>query len=295
MNVLTGLFVLLPSFLAIPSFPVVVHSGNAAWVELPHLDDYAEQGLPDFNQWQDDGWRSNLWGYTWCGVVAAADILWYLDSQHECGFYGDGVNLWNLVPKNYVWFEGTYPTAIVFLDDHLSSVPHALIECLADACGTDTWGKLYGLAGNTADSMEIGLQIWIESHGLSWYYEVDHVVKPTFSEIMTAVENEWGIILLGEGLYPILQMITPHWVAVQGYQVSPKQLLISDPFWDGSMQTSDPTEHNDAQCVVHEIRDVVELSSHWRAHCKLQAMLWDRNGHCMVDGYLTHAIIIRPK
>ena len=101
---------------------------------------------------------------------------------------------------------------------------------------------------------------------------------------------------MGEGLYPILQMITPHWVAVHGYQVSPKQLLISDPFWDGSTQTSeDPTQHNDAQCVVHEIRDVVELSSHWRAHCKLQAMLWDRNGHCMVDGYLTHAIIIRPK
>ena len=296
MSISTGLFLLLPGLLAIPSFPIGVGSGEVPWVELPPLDDYAEHGLPDFDQRQDDGWGSNLWGYTWCGVVAAADILWYLDSQHECGFYGDGVNLWNLVPKNYVWYEGRYPTSIVFHDDHLESVPHALIECLADSCGTDTWGRLYGLAGNTGDSLKLGLHDWIESHGLSWYYDVDHVVKPTFSEIMTAVQKGWGIIVLGEGLCPILQMITPHWVAIQGYRFSPKQLLISDPFWDGCPNIADePAEHNDAQCVVHETRDVVELSSHWKANCKLQSMLWDRNDKEFVDGYLTHAIIIKPK
>jgi hypothetical protein len=58
------------------------------WYYLPAYPNYAPQGLPDFDQRQDN-WRSNegIWrfvGGVWCfcGPTSLADIFWWFDSKH---------------------------------------------------------------------------------------------------------------------------------------------------------------------------------------------------------------------
>jgi hypothetical protein len=65
------------------AFAVFRVSAPATWQGYvkPSYPDYAPSGMPDFDEKQD------LWGpapgvYTWCGPVAVANSLWWLDSEY---------------------------------------------------------------------------------------------------------------------------------------------------------------------------------------------------------------------
>jgi hypothetical protein len=47
----------------------------------PSYPDYAPSGMPDFDEKQD-AWNPTG-AFTWCGPTAAADTLWWLDSEYE--------------------------------------------------------------------------------------------------------------------------------------------------------------------------------------------------------------------
>ena len=307
LSILIGLLLLSPIIMAgnphhQPPDNSKPNNERAPWTKLPGLDDYAPNGLPDFDQRQDNSWKKifdfiifEIKAWCWCNQVASADILWYLDSKYENGHMGDGVSLCDLVPKYYDWYDKNNTHHVVsFGDDHTSGVPHALIESLA----------YYSNFGTDAESTETGLNNWINAQSLSNDFEVVHIEEPTFSQIQNAIDNEWGIIIRGEGEYPIINTTIPHFIAVQGYREDPtNQLLICDPFWDGAIDlkvADDPEEHNDASCVVYESRNITEIT-HWKANCKLENMVWKytqffpKPEGYLVDGYITDAVIVREK
>ena len=65
-----------------------------------------------------------------------------------------------------------------------------------------------------------------------------------------------------------LSLLFGHCVAVEGIN-SEGYISLSDPFWDGSNPSSNPTEHNDAGIVSHDEYEVdfsspyPDLSSWW--------------------------------
>jgi hypothetical protein len=261
---------------------------RSAWHELYQgtaAANYAPNGLPDFDQRQDESWKKyNHWSH--CGPASAADVLWYLDSLHENpnGFPGDHVNDWNLVPACCV------PPFCAY-DDHGTDNPWFLIENLADYTGTDTWwgGWLLG-AGTKPSAMKQGLEDWIYDRGLSSYYNVQWIEKPHFNQIKSAVDQNYGVILF---MYVVgLKGKNVHWVAVRGYRTSPDELKISDPAAnkDGAGDDDTYTVHNDAAIVSHDIYEIVP-STYYKAQYKL-IHLWANYPGYDETGHITDAVII---
>jgi hypothetical protein len=285
----------------------ISYSPNAAlpappfeW-ELPSLPDYAPKGLPDFSQMQDPTW-SKIFPFlpysvpSWCSVTAAADLLWYLDSKYENGYPGDNSSYWNLVPNKWYFYRANrFPWKLIrifHLDDHtweqheLIAVAHDLIECLADLSGTNGWGKIYGLAGNTPESIKVGLETWIGDKGLSKCYDVLLIKKPSFAQIRYAIYNEYGAMIFCEPKKNTWYFPhgVPHAVALQGYGYDKgiNTIKISNPA-SGS---------NDPNMTTHEIWDVVPSNRPEKS----KLMIEDFLGSLLigpVNGYITYLTVVK--
>jgi len=278
-------------------------------VKLPSYIDHSPRGLPDFDQRQDSSWYSNFPFIgsipTWCGPTAAADLLWYLDSIHEDGTVGDGVSNWDLVPNGcYSYLSNDdFPMGVVVChaDDHTwenwanngePAVAHDLIECIADLSGTDSWGKIYNLAGNNQDSIVIGLNSWISNQGLSDYYNVNLIHKPDSDDIKDAIQHGYGAMFLCEPWAPSwLSATAPHFAAIQGYIQTGeiKRIIIRDPA-DGLKR--DAQKYNDAANVLLSIEYINSSYLPRLSNLMIEDYLWNFLLKKTADAFITYLIVI---
>jgi hypothetical protein len=242
-----------------------------AWYFLPSYSNYAPKGLPDFDQRQDQTWRTSF-SWSFCGPTALANILWWFDSKHENeqGFPGDGVDTYKLV-TNYNAPGNPLPGPLT--DDHnfnnvndpetswvQFSKTGELIEKLATYVDIH-WYKIPFLTISGTDRFQLawGARQWIKDAGLENEYTVENIFKPSFSFISERLQKGQGIILrLGyyiPNLPRFLPLASAHYVSVAG--INPMgYICISDPEWDIANPCDDPSLHNDPQYVSHDIYEV---------------------------------------
>ena len=245
------------------------------WYFLPNYTNYAPQGMPDFDQRQDQTWRTSF-SWSFCGPTALANIFWWFDSKHEdsLGYPGDGIDSYPLV-SNYN--PPGLPLPGPFSDDHnfnnvndLSTswkqhfLSGELIERLA------TYVNIYWhtipfitISGTDRFHLAAGAKKWIKDAGLEKEYHVENIFRPSFSLICERLQKNQGIILrLGyyiTDISIIFPLLFAHYVAVAG--IHPEGYIsISDPEWDISNPCSDPTLHNNPQFVSHDTYPI-ELST----------------------------------
>lgn len=251
------------------------------WYYLPSFPNYAPSGLPDFDQRQDN-WRSD-WRWTFCAPTALADVLWWFDSKHSDpnGTPGDGIDTFPLVSDyNAPGSQEPGPHS----DDHnfnnvndietpwLGINAGELIERIAWYVNTNRCrNPLSDIPGTGRLYMKWGMKKWIRDVGLQDVFEVKTIFRPSFSKINERLRNNEGIILRlgfyhgGPKLFPL---IFNHQVAVAGIS-SDGYIAVSDPEWDITNPSSDPTEHNDASIVSH---DIYEVS--FQSPCPLISSWW---------------------
>jgi hypothetical protein len=244
------------------------------WYFLPSYPNYAPQGLPDFDQKQDNWkarqgkWRliGGLWSF--CGPTSLANIFWWFDSKHEdpLGYPGDGKDDYPLVGKYYA--PGT-PTPGPYLDDHnFNNVndlktrwnhgrgAKELIETIAWYCNTNfcRYPFVRGSAGTFAKYLEAGARKWIQDAGLQDRYTIEGIWRPDFSLIVDKIHNNSGVIvnlLLYNSNALVFQTFLGHYVAVAG--IHPNGMIaLSDPFQNVANPLPSPAEHNDASIVSHD-------------------------------------------
>jgi hypothetical protein len=248
------------------------------WYFLPAYPNYAPQGLPDFDQKQDN-WKARqgkwlliggLWSF--CAPTSLADIFWWFDSKHEdpLGYPGDGNDTYPLV-SNYNTLG--VPTPGPKIDDHnFNNVndletrwkhgrgAKELIEMLAWYCNTNfcRFPFIRGYAGTSAAFLEKGAKQWIQDAGLQDHYTVEGIWKPDFSMIVERLHNNSGIILnllLYNSNAIIFQTFLGHYVAIAG--INPNgSIALSDPFQNAANPSPTPIEHNNANIVSYDIFSV---------------------------------------
>ena len=236
----------------------------------PSFPDYAQSGMPDFDEKQDN-WKLHGF-FTWCGPVAAADVLWWLDSEYE-----------SLVDPNPVVPPPTisdhFPLIPAFgpWDDHDPQNVAPLVPALAIMMDTDGIHSGDGHIGTRFADLVNGIQTYVAAQGLSRIFEVHNTQFPTFTWIDTETEKCQGVILflefyqLSGGTWlpftsdPSLE--AGHFVACAGANatLNPNQVLISDPYKDNFEMGTDPlgrepvappahnpAVHNDTQYVSQD-------------------------------------------
>jgi hypothetical protein len=251
---------------------------NDDWYYLPAYPNYAPQGLPDFDQKQDNWkarqgiWRliGGLWAF--CAPTSLAEIFWWFDSKHEdpLGYPGDGQDLYPLV-RNYNTVSTPIPGPNS--DDHNfnnvndleSKWNHGrgakeLIETIAWYCNTNFCRYPYvrGSAGTFAKYLEEGAKQWIKDAGLQDHYTVEGIWKPDFSLLVNALHNNSGIIinlLLYRSNAIVFQTFLGHYVAIAGINQN-GSIALSDPFQNEANPTPSPLDHNDANVVSYDIYPV---------------------------------------
>ncbi len=255
------------------------------WYYLPGFSNYAPMGLPDFDQRQDETWRT-WFSWSFCGPTALADIIWWFDSKHENveGHPGDGSDLYPLV-QNYNPPGNPLPGPMI--DDHnfnnvndlgtswtQYSQSGELIERLATYVDI-YWFKIPFITISGTDRYQLawGTKQWIKDAGLKERYTIENILRPSFQLISERLHKNQGIILrLGYYFPPspviLFPLIFVHYVAVAGIHPD-GYIAISDPEWDIVNPCTDPTLHNDPQYVSHDTYQVdfsspcPSLSSWW--------------------------------
>ncbi len=261
------------------------------WYYLPAFPNYAPQGLPDFDQKQED-WKAGgkwlliggLWSF--CAPTSLANIFWWFDSQHEdpLGFPGDGNDTYPLV-KTYTTvgtpIPGPNPDDHNFnnVNDPATRWKHGrgskeLIEQLAWYCNTNLCH--YPI--------------------LQDHYTVEGIWNPDFSLIVVKLQNNSGIILnllLYNSDAIIFQTFLGHYVAVAG--INPNgSIALSDPFQNAANPSPTPGEHNDASVVSHDIY-LVNFTSPFPQKASWWLMDYFDFGVKKFGGLAWYALIISEK
>lgn len=125
------------------------------WYMKPSYPDYAQSGMPDFDQRQGGTylWMDQAQRWSHCGPVAVANSLWWLDSEFET----------NTIPPPAIIDNYPLVTAYGQWDDHGPQNVPPLVEHLAYLMDTD--GKRTHIAklGTNVLDMQAGI-----THYLSW-------------------------------------------------------------------------------------------------------------------------------
>ena len=222
----------------------------------PSYGDYAPNGMPDFDQKQDQ-WTSSFNGnWSWCGPVALANCLWWFDSKFEPNpvdprpFYpgpgnptlNDGYPLISSYDPNGTW------------DDHDTNNVMPFIRQLMPMCNTDG-----PQPGTNINDLQTGLNNWLASVGLTGRYTSTISLGPTFEEIRDSILSCQDVILL-LGFYELLpgdecQWLGGHYVTAAGVCTTSTDICISDPMFDGNEgeppagSSHGSSVHNDAYYV----------------------------------------------
>ena len=248
---------------------------NNDWYWYPSLNNYAPNGMPDFDQRQDN-WKDPIYhSYSFCGPTAIANIFWYLDSKfsNTTGIPGDGNDLFPLVQDYNALSE---PNPGPFSDDHnfnnvddlMSSwdqnenkFGNELIEKIAWYVDTNSCRSGDHLIGTYPDRMLYGVRQWFHDVGLSHSFDIELYSTfytgehdgLSFEQLTSFIKNGSYAII---GLYVFNQNLDPvsaHWVTVAGIASSQLNIAISNPVRDTTNPTFDYMLHNDANIVSHDI------------------------------------------
>jgi hypothetical protein len=240
------------------------------WTESGGVD-YAPNGMPDFDQQQDAWIFPGTQTWTYCGPVAVANCLWWLDSKMER----------QPVPpptmNDHYPLVQSYPPCA--WDDHDPRNLPPLVQDLALLMDTD--GQRSGMPhlGTYVWDIEAAINEYLARQGLADFYEVTMVHHPTFEWVVDEVEQNSAVILLlsfylwddehgqwiGQG---------GHFVTMAGVDSHNRLVFFSDPFydraeagWPGRVLPPGPhdhpseppdTTHNDAQYLSHDMYQVVD-------------------------------------
>ena len=219
--------------------------------------DYAPNGVPDFDQKQDN-WTGPLLGkWTFCGPVAAANSLWWFDTKFEP------------TPVSPPPFNDNYPLVQSYeptgqWDDHdplnvddpgtpwppTSGGPPIVpgegefVEDLALYVNTDgvALGGLH--AGTIITDLYHGIDQYIIDHGLRQGYVITQVKSPDFWWVAEEVEvSEDVILLLGfwqdQDPSPETNWVRVggHYLTVPGVDKRGGLIAFSDPYYNRIEQT----------------------------------------------------------
>lgn len=243
----------------------------ADWYFKPPQRDYAPSGVPDFDQKQwlipTQNWTNpyppiGTWSY--CGPVAMANSLWWLDSEFEPNpkppsEINDGFGL----------VQSYSPT----WDDHNSQNVPYLVEDLAYLMDTNGMRTGSQHCGTEVHDMEYGIDLYLSQKGMNWkFYE--HTEKaPLFEYIEEEIKKCEDVILLlgfwqnyGTETQPYWVRVGGHYVTCAGVDSTNMMLAISDPYIDNAEwgfpgevipsthpHTGTPeTLHNNATYVSHD-------------------------------------------
>jgi hypothetical protein len=156
------------------------------WYLKPAQDDYAPSGMPDFDQHQDQ-WGPGQGIYTWCGPVATANSLWWLDSEYET------LNFPTPVPPPTI--SDHFPLVTSYnpgvWDDHDPQNVDPLVRNLAFLMDTD--GQRTGLVhqGTNYIDMETGISQYLQQQGVNPLGDCDGDGKVELDDI-TIINNAMG-------------------------------------------------------------------------------------------------------
>jgi hypothetical protein len=237
--------------------------------------DYAPSGVPDFDEKQN-GWGPGPGTYTWCGPSAAANSLWWLDSEYESVYnahptppptISDHFNL--LTTYNATW------------DDHDSRNVDPFVHNLAFLMDTDGQRTGDHHIGTRWPDFESGIKQYLVQQGLAGFFEVHNSSFPDYVWIANETQKCQDVEIFLEfyqftgGGWTNLTITNPsiefgHFVTVAGVNVTTGELLISDPLQDafeagnlskGRSPAPEPyphasTAHNDAQFVSQDVYSV---------------------------------------
>ena len=195
--------------------------GNDPWYVKPSYPNYAPSGVPDFDEKQDN-WGPAVGTYTWCGPVAVANSLWWLDSKFD--------------PSPLVT---AYPGAP---NDHAPANVDPLVRNLAFLMDTDGQRTHDGHLGTRWQDLENGTKYYIAQQGLTKYFEVHNMTFPDFGWLNNEISISQDVELFLEfyqytpgGWIPLTSPASfeaGHFVTCAGVNGTTSQLLICDPYQD---------------------------------------------------------------
>jgi hypothetical protein len=252
------------------------HAATTPWYGYvkPAYPDYAPSGMPDFDEKQDN-WGPFPGTYTWCGPVAVANSLWWLDSEYE-SLLGP-----NPVPPPTISDNFSLVSAYVAgqWDDHSPMNVDPLVRDLAALMDTDGQTSQDGHIGTRWADLVSGINKYLVKHGVANLFEVHNSSFPTFTWIDTETEKCQDVELFlefwqwtGSTWLPLTgneTLMAGHIVTVAGANstVNPGEVLISDPLQDAFEAGTAPRggrepvmhpsphgsmTHNDAQLVSQD-------------------------------------------
>jgi len=270
------LVILLASTIAV--FHVYAPTSNWQGYVKSSFPDYAPSGMPDFDEKQDMWHPQGAVFFTWCGPVATANALWWLDSEYE--------SIVNLSPVAPPTVSDHFALVQGFggLDDHDPGNVAPFVPILASLMDTDGMISKDGHIGTRWTDLANGTQTYLRIQGLSGYFEVHNSSFPTFTWIDNETEKCQGVVLflefyqLSGGTWipftadPSLE--AGHFVTCAGVNATLNETLISDPYQDAFEMGTDPlgrepvahpsphgsAVHNEAQYVSQDGYSVSQWS-----------------------------------
>ena len=213
-------------------------SASTPWVGYvkPGFPDYAPSGTPDFDEKQDN-WGPTPGLYTWCSPVAAANSLWWLDSEFE--------NLTFYYPVAPPTKSDHFPLVTTYnstWDDHDPRNVDPLVRNLASLMNTDGVHSGGDHVGTYWQDLEAGLNAYIAQQGLTRYFEVHHLEFADLGWVSNEILNCQDVVLClefyqftGGSWYPLTSnpnLEHGHSVTCAGVNITTGMVLISDPYQD---------------------------------------------------------------
>jgi len=209
--------------------------------------DYAPNGVPDFDQKQDNWMNPISRRWSFCGPAAAANSLWWFDSKFEPSPVGPSLPPYQPpIPTNdHYPLINTYASMPPLWDDHdpLNVEDQTAATQLVDdlALYLDTDGRQSGLAhsGTTVTDLYNGIEQYITHRGLRQEYVITQVKSPDFWWVAEEVEiSEDVILLLGfwqnQSTGPGSRWVRlgGHYVTLPGVDKQGGYVGFSDPWFD---------------------------------------------------------------
>ncbi len=231
----------------------------------PPFNDYAQSGVPDFDQRQDEWYYGEQW--TYCGPTAVANSLWWMDSRfedHESPPPPEISDSFVMVTRyDMLW------------DDHDPQNVQPFIEDLAWYMDTDGQRTGFPHLGTIVGDMYTGIIQYLTDRGLisetRSIFEVGIYEMPEYEFIEYEIERcEDVILLLGFWQYQEIEPGLWMWVRIGGHYVTASgvwseeySIAISDPYVNNAEigcpgrvlpypHTCTPTTHNNATFVSHD-------------------------------------------
>lgn len=233
--------------------------GGGIWGDGGGSADHNPSGMPDVSQAQPsfDGRMAD-------GPVAAANALWWLDSEGEPGD----------TPPPTVSDGHALVEAYGAWDDHDPRNVVPLVEDLATRLHTDGVGVPETYVGTRPEEMADGLRDYIDAQGLAGDYGVTLLETPSFDTVADLYGRGDAVLLL-VGLWEYQpegwRRLGGHWVTVADVdRGDARRLAISDPLVDagergwpgivgyGTDGLSPVEKHNDVGYASHDIFYVAE-------------------------------------